>query len=77
MKNYKIIFFKQSRGEENNRRIVHTSTLLNIYIYIYICVGANQPECTMSEDENHLENGDPRLVRGPYHPGHFPRLHHN
>ena len=73
MKNHKIIFFKQSRGEENNKRIVHTSTLLNIYI----CVGANQPECTMSEDENHLGNGDPRLVRGPYHLGHSPRLHHD
>ena len=31
----------------------------------------------MSEDENHLGNGDLRPVRGPYHPGHSPRLHHD
>ena len=38
MKNYKInFFFKQSRGEENNRRRAHTFTrLIYIYIYIYI-----------------------------------------
>ena len=31
----------------------------------------------MSEDENHLGNEDLRSVRGPYHPGHSPRLHHD
>ena len=37
MKNYKInFFFKQSRGEENNRRRAHTFTRL-IYIYIGVC----------------------------------------
>ena len=40
IKNHKInFFFKQNRGEEDNKRRAHTSTWLlyiDIYIYIYI-----------------------------------------
>ena len=31
----------------------------------------------MFEEKSHLGNRDPRLVRGPCHPGHSSRLHHD
>ena len=39
IKNHKLIFFfKQNRGEEDNKRRAHTSTWL-LYIDIYIYIG--------------------------------------